>query len=171
MAFGTTVNAPPDLSTVANSTAAQTSNLRNPVAFFDFNGAGSYVLRLRASDGALETTRDITVTVTAQAASAPSIGPFANRVMKLGETLSLGLAGQDANASDHLAYRLIVSPSGAALTPNGSPRFSFTPTAAQLGVQNATIEVRDLANQTAQASFTITVQSANRPSAAFSREP
>ena len=135
---------------------------RDTTVTFDPTGPGTYVLRLTVSDGALSTSLDITVTVLAQPQTAPVIGPLANRTVRLGETLALALAGNDANARDALTYSLVSAPPGASLAPAGSPLFRFTPVAGQLGTHGVTVQVRDGANQTAQASFSVTVLNANR---------
>ncbi len=142
--------------------AFSSTSTRETKVTFDPTGPGTYVLRLTVSDGALSTGLDITVTVLAQPQTAPAIGPLANRTVHLGETLALALAGSDANAKDALAYSLVSAPAGASLAPAGSPMFRFTPTAGQLGTHNVTVNVRDTANQTAQASFSVTVLNANR---------
>jgi hypothetical protein len=160
--FGVDSATPPDMTTAAAAVAAQSSTRKDVGAFFDFNSPGTYVLRFTASDGALSSSRDVAVTVNAAAAAAPAIGPHADRTIRLGETLSLSLSGRDANTNDTLTYSLPTAPNGAALNPGGSARFTFTPTAAQVGTHPVTISVRDAASATAQASFNITVLAANR---------
>lgn len=152
--------APP--TSFAPVTLSSTST-RTTTATFDPTGPGTYVLRLTVSDGALATSLDITVTVLAQPQTAPSIGPLPNQTVRLGDTLSIALAGHDLNAKDSLSYSLLAAPSGAALAPAGSPRFKFTPTAGQIGAHQVTVEARDASNQSAQASFNVTVLNANRP--------
>lgn len=161
--FGNEPATPPDLSSAAAVLVAQSSALKDVAAFFDFDTPGVYVLRFTASDGALSTSRDVTVTVNPPLAVAPAIGPLPDRTIRLGETLSIALAGRDENTSDALTYSLPAAPSGAALTPNGSSRFTFTPSDAQIGNHPVTIRVSDSASNTAQASFTISVVAANRP--------
>jgi len=162
--FGTDAATPPDLSTSAATTAAQGSTLRNPAAFFDAQATGSYVLRFTASDGALTTTRNVTVTVGQSAGNAqPQIGPLANQTVRLGETLELAIPGRIGSGAGPLSYTLLGAPAGAVLNPVGSPFFRFTPSAGQVGSHGASIEVRDPANQSAQANFNINVLPANRP--------
>ncbi|CAG0949055.1 Serine/threonine-protein kinase PK-1 [Burkholderiales bacterium] len=162
--FGTNAASPPDLSTPAATAAAQASTRRNPAAFFDTFATGNYVLRFAASDGALTSTRDLTITVGQAAGNAqPQIGPIPNQILRLGETLELALAGSIGNGAGPLSYSLLSAPAGATLNPLGSPFFRFTPSAAQVGSHGASIEVRDPLSQSAQASFNITVLPANRP--------
>lgn len=161
--FGNDASTPPDLSSAAAAAAAQTSTRKDVGAFFDLNTSGTYVLRFTASDGALSSSRDVTVTVNPAASAAPAIGPLADRTVRLGETLTISLAGRDVNVADSLTYALPTAPAGASLSPAGTARFTFTPTAAQIGAHPVTIRVSDSSNQTAQASFTVTVAAANRP--------
>jgi hypothetical protein len=161
--FGNDASTPPDLSTAAAVAAAQTSTRKEVGAFFDLNTSGTYVLRFTANDGALSSSRDVTVTVNPAASAAPAIGPLADRTVRLGETLSISLAGNDVNVADSLTYSLPTAPAGASLSPAGTARFTFTPTAAQIGAHPVTIRVADSSNQIAQASFTVTVTAANRP--------
>lgn len=160
--FGADINTPPSLLTTALANAARETSNRSTAAFFDFDVPGTYVLRFAASDGALSSSKDVTVTVNVAASAAPVIGAFANQTMRLGETLTMPLAGADANPRDTLTYSLPVAPSGASLTPAGSSRFVFTPTASQIGVHAVTVRVADAANQSAQASFTVTVLAINQ---------
>jgi hypothetical protein len=162
VAFGNDIDTPPDLSTDAKAIAAQSSTRRTVGAFFDFETPGTYVLRFTASDGSLSSSRDVTVTVNPALSAAPQIGPLSNRTIPLGQTLGVSLPGRDANQRDTLTYSLLAAPSGASLTPSNGSRFSFTPTASQIGSHNVTVQVRDQNNQTAQASFTINVTNANR---------
>ena len=162
--FGVDGVTPPDLSTPAATTAAQQSTRRNPAAFFDTQATGNYVLRFTASDGALTSTRDVTITVGQTAGNAaPQIGPIPDQTLRLGETLELALAGRIGTGAGPLAYNLLSAPAGATLNPLGSPLFRFTPIDSQVGSHGATIEVRDPLNQSAQANFNINVLAANRP--------
>ena len=161
--FGVDTNTPPSLLTTALANAARETSARSTAAFFDFDLPGTYVLRFTASDTLLSSSREVTVVVSAAAASAPVIGPFANQTVRLGETLTLALTGSDANPRDNLTYSLTAAPSGALLTPVGSARLAFTPTDAQVGAHAVTLRVTDSTNQSAQTSFTVTVVSANRP--------
>ncbi len=153
---------PPSPSSSFAPVAFSSTTTRATTVTFDPTGPGAYVLRLVASDGALSTGRDISVTVLSQPQAAPAIGPLPNQTIRLGETLSVALAGSDVNARDALTYSLLAAPAGATLVPAGSSRFRFAPDAGQVGTQNVTVQVRDATNRTAQASFNVTVQNANR---------
>ncbi len=154
---------PPAPPTSLAPVVISSTSTRATTVTFDPSGPGTYVLRLTVSDGALATSLDITVNVVAQPQTAPAIGPLPNQTVRLGDTLSIALAGRDLNAKDSLTYSLLAAPSGAGLAPVGSPRFRFTPTAGQIGNHQVTVEARDASNQSVQASFTVTVLNANRP--------
>jgi beta-lactam-binding protein with PASTA domain len=162
VAFGAALDQPPIIFTAAQALAAQQRTTRDAVAFFDATQPGVYVLRFTASDGAQSSFRDVRVTVNAVADAAPAIGPFADRRIGVGNTLSLSLAARDNDPAATLRYSLVTAPNGATLNPPHSPRFVFTPTRSQVGVHPVTLQVTDDRGQTATASFTIAVFDRNR---------
>jgi hypothetical protein len=128
-----------------------------------FSTAGTYVLRLTASDSLLAGTSDVTITVNPFVNQAPQLPALPDRTMNLGETLTFELSANDPNVLDTLTYSLPVAPAGAQLSPAGSPRFGFTPTSAQLGSNTVTVHVQDQGGLFSEATFRITVLPADRP--------
>ncbi len=153
---------PPAPSTAFAPVGFNSTTTARTTVSFDPVGPGAYVLRLVASDGELETSHDIAVTVLAQPLAAPAFSPLPTQTVRLGDTLSVALPGNDINPRDTLTYSLLVAPTGAALVPTGSSRFTFTPSAGQVGTHLVTVQVRDAVGSTAQASFSVIVQNANR---------
>ncbi len=67
----------------------------------------------------------------------------------------------DPDVGDTASYFLDTAPTGMSITADGL--IQWTPTAAQIGVQNVTIQVRDKAGAAATQSFPVTVAELNRP--------
>jgi hypothetical protein len=128
-----------------------------------FGVAGTYVLRLTASDGALSNSDEITMTVNAETNGPPLLAAIADRTVALGETLAIQVVADDPNPRDTLTYSLTASPAGAQLSPSGSPSFRFTPTFAQLGPQLVTVRAQDQAGLSDTEDFLITVVNGNEP--------
>lgn len=123
-----------------------------------FLAAGTYVLRLKADDGALIATSDVQITVND---AAPTLKSVADRTIPVGTHLQIALSAEDGNASDTLIFSLPGAPAGATLNP--SPIVDWTPTSAQLGTHTFTGRVADSAGHSDSKSFHVTVVSANRP--------
>ena len=123
-----------------------------------FNAAGIYVLRLTASDSALQATSNVQVTVSD---GAPLLLAIADRTIELGSRFQQLLVATDANGSDTLTYSLPTAPIGAALSP--APLVDWTPTAAQLGSNTFTARVIDGAGHAATTTFHVTVVHTNHP--------
>lgn len=145
----------PDLVTFSTPTSLATTA--------SFGVPGVYTLRLTASDSQLSAHDDVQVTANAGANAAPTLGPLADRSIRVGETLAFRVAGDDANEADVLVYEIVDAPPGAGLAPASSPLFTFRPQAAQVGVHPVRLRVRDAAGAAAEASFALTVVPANRP--------
>ncbi len=120
-----------------------------------FSIAGTYVLRLTASDSALSATSDVTITVIDAAVDVPpQIAPIADRTIVAGNRLQVVIQANDANG-DPLTYSLPTAPAGAALRP--APLIDWVPSAAQVGPHAFTAQVSDGGGHSATASFTVTV--------------
>ncbi len=125
-----------------------------------FGAAGSYLLRLTASDSALTGTADVTLTVNAAAPTGPQILPIADRSLELGARFQQVIQAV-AGSNPALAYSLPTAPTGAGLVP--APLIDWQPTAAQVGPHTFTARVVDGSNQAATTSFTVTVTHTNHP--------
>ncbi len=123
-----------------------------------FSAAGTYLLRLTASDGAASASGTLQVTVID---GAPAFAPIADQTIPLGTRFQLVLIATDANFADTLTYALVAAPAGAALAP--SPLIDWTPTAAQLGSNTFTAQVADTNGHTATTTFRVTVVFTNTP--------
>ncbi|MBA4373548.1 MAG: hypothetical protein C0402_11885 [Thermodesulfovibrio sp.] len=130
-----------------------------PSAQVGFAAPGSYVLRLTASDGALSTSRDVTITVSAAANVSPTLINPGNRTMNLGDVLKLTLTTNDSNVRDTLTYSLPLAPVGAQMNPAGGPHLQFEPPGP--GNFNFTARVADQNGLSDQKSFTVTVLAGN----------
>ena len=124
-----------------------------------FAQAGTYVLRLTASDGALNAQSDVQITVTAAANSPPVLAAVGNRTVAAGTSLVIPLIATDANAGDQLAFEMTTAPSGAQLLMPA--QVLWTPTNAQIGTHAFTVSVHDNTGATDTKSFQITVTAAN----------
>jgi len=131
-----------------------------PTTQVGFAAAGTYALRLTASDGALSTSRDVTINVNAAANVAPTLINPGNRTMILGDALKLTLTTNDSNVRDTLTYSLPIAPSGAQMNPAGSAHLQFAPPGP--GSFNFTARVADQNGLSDQKSFTVTVVAGNR---------
>lgn len=136
----------------ANSAAAQTTAT--------FAQAGTYTLRLSASDGALSTSSDVHVVVLPAASVGPTFLPIADRTIPVGVHYQQVLAA-NSDAPGTLSYSLPTAPAGAALSP--SPLVDWTPGAGQLGVNTFTAMVTDAASRTATTTFHVNVVFIDHP--------
>jgi RHS repeat-associated protein len=128
-----------------------------------FASAGTYTLRLSASDGALSASSDTQISVSAAALQLLSV---VDRTISLGTRYQQLLVASDVNVAETLTYALLTSPAGATLNP--SPLIDWTPTAAQLGSNTFTARVTDSASHSATATFHVTVVHTNHaPQLAF----
>ncbi len=125
--------------------------------------AGSYVLRLSASDGAAKTDSDVTITVTTPPPTVPKLKPIADRTIMLGQRFDIALAVDEPNAFDALSYSLLAAPTGARLNP--APLLEWTPDPAQLGSHVFTVKVANASGANDSTTFRVTVVNANRPPA------
>ncbi len=123
-----------------------------------FQAAGTYVLRLTASDGALSSSSDVQVVVND---GAPVFLSVPDRTIELGTRYQQLLVASDTNVGDTLTYSLLAAPGGAGLDP--SPLVDWTPTAGQLGSNAFTARVSDAAGHTATTTFHVTVVHTNQP--------
>ncbi|HYY93624.1 MAG TPA: FG-GAP-like repeat-containing protein, partial [Pyrinomonadaceae bacterium] len=119
---------------------------------------GTYVLQLTASDGALSSSATTQITVQD---GPPSLGSIPDRTIPAGSKYSMRLAANDPNANDTLSYFLDAAPAGATFDPN--PAIVWTPTSAQVGVNDFTVRVVDAAGHSDSKTFHITVVAANHP--------
>ncbi len=128
-----------------------------------FSTAGSYVLRLTASDGALASTSDVTITVnpvSTPANTPPVLGAQANEIVAIGTTFTRTLTATDPDAGDVLTYALVTGPSGMVLS---GATLSWATTGKAPGDYAVTVRVTDGAGAFDQKSFTITLQAAQNP--------
>lgn len=119
---------------------------------------GTYVLRLTASDGALSSSATTQITVQD---GPPSLALLPDRTIPAGTKYSVRLSANDPNTSDTLSYFLDAAPAGATFNPN--PVIVWTPTSAQVGVNDFTVRVVDAAGHSDSKTFHITVTPANHP--------
>ena len=135
------------------------SNPNAVVTSAGFSAAGTYVLRLTASDSALSASDDVQITVQVPVVT---LDPVTDQTVPTNVALSLHLAGHSTDPLAALTYRLVSGPTGAAVTPTGV--FSFTPSQGQIGgPQAVTAEVQDGGGQSAQRTFQVTVVDHNHP--------
>ena len=126
-----------------------------------FDTAGSYVLRLSVSDGALTTTADVTITVNDTAPSGLQVAPIADQTIALGARFQQLVQATAPNINEVLTFALPTAPTGAALSP--APLIDWLPTAAQVGVNAFTARVTDGQGLTATTTFNVTVTHVNQP--------
>jgi hypothetical protein len=117
---------------------------------------GTYVLQLTASDGALSSSATTQVTVLD---GPPTLAPLPDRTIPAGTKYSVRLSADDPNTGDTLSYFLDSAPVGASLSP--ARAIVWTPTSAQLGVNDFTVRVVDAAGHSDSKTFRITVEPAN----------
>ena len=122
-----------------------------------FPAAGTYVLKLTASDSILSTGSTVEIIVQD---SGPKLVAIADRTIPVGVRFQQLLAANDANSSDTLAYSLTSAPTGAVLNP--SPVIDWTPGNAQLGLHTFAARVTDAQGHTDDGTFKITVVARNR---------
>jgi hypothetical protein len=119
---------------------------------------GTYVLQLAAGDGALSSSATTQLTVLD---GPPSLGSIPDRTIPVGSKYSMRLTANDPNTKDTLSYFLDAAPAGATLDPNSV--IVWTPTSAQLGVNDFAVRVVDAAGHGDSKTFHITVVAANHP--------
>ncbi|MGH7186723.1 MAG: putative Ig domain-containing protein, partial [Pseudomonadota bacterium] len=153
----------PGTVTFANANAIETTAT--------FSAAGTYALRLTASDSQLSASHDLTVTVEGTnrppvITSTPPASTCSNR------PYSYQVIATDPNAGDVLTYSLPTAPTG--MTINTSTGLiQWTPTQAQGGSHNVKVRVTDLGNNQVEQTWTINVTAAppNSPPAITSTAP
>ncbi|MEO7253572.1 MAG: PASTA domain-containing protein, partial [Casimicrobium sp.] len=122
-----------------------------------FTAAGTYVLKLTATDSILSTSSTVQIIVLD---SGPKLVAIADRTIPVGVRFRQVLAANDANSSDTLAFTLTAAPTGAVLNP--SPVIDWTPGNAQLGPHTFAARVSDAQGHTDDGTFKITVVAQNR---------
>jgi len=109
----------------------------------EWQGPSTNQVRITASDGVV-TAETILTLVVHEVNAAPTLLPFAEQAVYIGETLSLTVIGDDPDIPlNTLTYQLIGNvPSGLSLNPvNGE--LSWTPVAGQEGDYHITVQVSD----------------------------
>lgn len=114
------------------------------------------------TDGQVNASAAVTVTVNGAQNQSPVLNAIANRTINVGATLSLQLIGTDPDVGDSLTYSMPSTPSGANFS---SPRVTWTPNNSQLGLNNFSARVQDSAGAADTETFTVTVVAGNRPPA------
>ena len=157
--------APPSLayawSQVAGPASATLGTPASATTQVQFPQAGSYRFRLTVSDGALEGSDEVDVTVRPEANAAPTLAAPPDRTIEVGEPLAVRVAANDANAYDTLTFTLDAAPSGAGFSPAGSPILNW-PGAASPSTHRFTVRVRDAAGAQDARSFDVHVVARNR---------
>jgi hypothetical protein len=119
-----------------------------------FEQAGEYQLKLNVSDG--QDTAEKTVNITVDNVNrTPSISGSGAEDVRAGETIDISFSGNDPD-NDALTFSSPNLPNGASLDSN-SGRFSWSPTAEQIGTVTVTILISD-GKEEAQMTITINVQ-------------
>ena len=147
------------LSKPANSQAA----LSNPAIAqpsFTADTPGFYVGQLIVNDGTLDSDPD-TVTVEVPSSlfnRAPTITTEAPIMAEAGQAYSYAAQASDPDVGDFLAYALTTAPSGMAINPT-TGQIQWTPTLAQVGQHDISLEAKDSYGAAATQSYTLTVTS------------
>jgi RHS repeat-associated protein len=140
----------PGTVTFGNPTAVVTSA--------GFSAAGTYVLRLTASDSQLSASDDVQITVNALPDRPPTITSTPVTSATAEQLYVYDVEATDPDAGDLLTFSLDAFP--ADMTINASTGLiQWTPSAAQLGGHNVTVRVRDIAGLFALQNFTVQVNS------------
>ncbi|HWC29074.1 MAG TPA: LamG-like jellyroll fold domain-containing protein, partial [Dehalococcoidia bacterium] len=126
-----------------------------------FSAAGSYVLRLSASDGALTTTDDVAVTVQA-ANGPPTVATPASATPNpvSATTTALRVLGADNGGESALIYTwsMVSGPVAPAFSPNGTNAAkNSTATFTRAGSYSLRVTIRDAGNQTVTSDVSVTV--------------
>jgi PKD repeat protein len=103
-----------------------------------YTQAGSYNVTFTASDGQLQTSQAVTITVV-NVDRPPVLAAIGNKTVDATEPLSFVLSAVDPDG-DNLTYSANTFPSGATLT---GPTFVWTPTSGQTGTYSVTFTVSD----------------------------
>jgi len=125
----------------------------------NYNQAGSYPVTFIASDGLLQDSKTITITVT-NVNRPPVLASIGNKSVNENSTLSFSISATDADIGDTITYSATGLPSGATLTPGGS--FSWTPDYTQAGSYPVIFIASDGLFPDSE-TITITVNNVNRP--------
>jgi YD repeat-containing protein len=147
------------LSKPANSQAS----LDNPIAIqpgFTADFPGYYVGQLIVNDGKLDSDPD---TVTVEVPSTlfnhpPVITTEAPIMAQAGQPYSYAAQASDPDLGDFLDYAFTTAPSGMTINPS-TGLILWTPTLAQVGQHDITLEAKDSYGATATQSYTLTVTS------------
>jgi hypothetical protein len=123
-----------------------------------YSQAGSYSVQFQVSDGQVEVTENITITVN-PVNRAPTLDPIANKSVNEGTRLAFSITGSDPDG-DKLNYTAANLPSGASFDPN-TRIFAWTPNYSQAGTYSLQFQVSDGALLASQA-LSINVVNVNR---------
>lgn len=105
-------------------------------------GPGTYNFTVRVSDGALNHDRAVAVTVN-EVNVAPVLGTIPAQMVDAGNLLTFTASATDSDLpANTLTFSLISAPAGAAINP-ATGSFTWTPSGAQAGTFNFTLQVSD----------------------------
>ncbi len=105
-------------------------------------GPGTYNFTVRVSDGALTHDRAVAVTVN-EVNAAPVLGTIQAQMVDAGNLLTFTASATDSDLpANTLTFSLISAPAGAAINP-ATGNFTWTPSGAQAGSFNFTLQVSD----------------------------
>lgn len=123
-----------------------------------YSQSGSYPITFRVSDGALNDSETITITVN-DVNRAPTLSAIGDKVVPEGQTLSFSVVGSDAD-SDTLTYSSAGLPEGASFDAQ-TGQFSWTPGYDSTESYDLTFRVSD-GSSSASEQMTINVGNTNR---------
>ncbi len=142
---------------VPNGSNAVLSSLTAVAPSFTTDLPGAYVATLVVNDGELDSAVASVVINASSSNNPPRLAAIGNRVMFLGSTLNFRLFGIDPDVGDVLTYSLTTAPANMGVIP-ATGDVSFTPSAAQLGINNVTARVADAGGLFDTQAFTIEVR-------------
>ncbi|OGC95466.1 MAG: hypothetical protein A2W25_11145 [candidate division Zixibacteria bacterium RBG_16_53_22] len=110
----------------------------------DFTQAGTYNVIFVASDGFLEDSETVTITVTEAGNQAPILDPIGTKVVNEGQSLSFRVHASDPDGTiPTLFTRALPTNAAYADSGNGAGAFVFNPSFTQSGVYNVTFLTTD----------------------------
>ena len=124
--------------------------------------AGTYVLRLTASDGMTQSSDDVTITVNEPAP--PNTAPVANNGSVTTDedvAVNVALSANDADG-DSLTYSVVAQPSNGTLS-GSVPNLTYTPNAGYSGSDSFTFKANDGTEDSNVSTISITVNSVTPP--------
>jgi len=124
-----------------------------------FDQAGTYFVTFTATDGSLNTSETIKITVS-NVNRAPVLNPIGNKTVNETQLLQFTISGSDPDG-DNLTFSTINLPPNASFNP-ATKQFSWTPNMTQSGNYNVTFYVSDGSLNDSE-KITITVINTNRP--------